>query len=527
MKQLKNLVVIMLALLTVVSCKQSEKNEGWTLNGKIEGFGDGKIILSVMTGIDREQKSYEVEVKADQFSISGPALDGPKIARFNCKGPTNAIIHFIIDNGITTYEGKMVEKEFEFNGVVTKRNEVEDISLKGSVEVEHYKKVKELMRPYENMTENAKIGSVEWTQLVEKKGRLIYDIKLDFVKKHPKALYSAILLEDLSRGENAKGMQELLDLVDPNLNSHHIQKMKEYIKNSLDVDISEVITASNVSYKVEKSYKGSSYLDIIYLGVMNNNNLCALAKDGMLNIIDPTGKKLNSFKPELKAVPSTMAIDASDNIYLMVPVQKEVTTKYRGRAMTNVETVGYKCHVIGKNGEPKKVLDLGALKYASGARIANNKLLVADLKSKIIAVFNLETGAREAALEGMRPCCGILDFSVNNKNEVLVANLGAFRVQAYDLSGKQLLAFGRRGKSLSDFHGCCNPVSVAYLSNGAIVTVEKDPTRVKVFSNEGAKQIEGIQELVEGCSYIPMIVDAKDNLYLASPKKGIVKCVSI
>jgi hypothetical protein len=58
-----------------------------------------------------------------------------------------------------------------------------------------------------------------------------------------------------------------------------------------------------------------------------------------------------------------------------------------------------------------------------------------------------------------------------------------------------------------------------------LVTVEKDPTSVKIFSKDGVKQIEGIQELVKGCSYIPMIVDNNDNLYLASDKKGLVKCV--
>lgn len=89
------------------------------------------------------------------------------------------------------------------------------------------------------------------------------------------------------------------------------------------------------------------------------------------------------------------------------------------------------------------------------------------------------------------------------------------------------MAFGKRGKEVLDFHGCCNPVSVATLSSGAIVTVEKDPTRIKVYSNKGAKQIDGIEELVKGCTYIPMIVDNKDNLYLASEEKGIVKCCMV
>ena len=90
-----------------------------------------------------------------------------------------------------------------------------------------------------------------------------------------------------------------------------------------------------------------------------------------------------------------------------------------------------------------------------------------------------------------------------------------------------MFVFGQRGKTINDFHGCCNPVNVAYLYNGVNVTVEKDPTRIKVYSKEGAKKIAGISELVKGCTYIPMIVDSKDNLYLASGEKGIVKCVSV
>ena len=108
----------------------------------------------------------------------------------------------------------------------------------------------------------------------------------------------------------------------------------------------------------------------------------------------------------------------------------------------------------------------------------------------------------------------------------MVANLGAFRVQSFDLTGKSLMSFGKRGRELDAFHGCCNPVSVASLNNGAIVTVEKDPTQIKVFSKEGPSLIAGIDELVKGCSYIPMAVDKDDNLYLASPEKGIVKCIS-
>ncbi len=165
------------------------------------------------------------------------------------------------------------------------------------------------------------------------------------------------------------------------------------------------------------------------------------------------------------------------------------------------------------------------LKTATGAKIVNGKLIVADYANKMVAVLNAETGALESSVKDLRVCCGILDFSINADNELLIANLGAFRVMGADFSGNTKFAFGQRGPSIDDFHGCCNPVNVAYLSNGALVTVEKDPTRIKVYSKTGAIQIAGIEELVKGCKYIPMTVDSHDNIYLASARNGLVKCV--
>ena len=111
---------------------------------------------------------------------------------------------------------------------------------------------------------------------------------------------------------------------------------------------------------------------------------------------------------------------------------------------------------------------------------------------------------------------------------MLVANLGAFKVQTYT-NRKKSSEFGARGEKLEDFHGCCNPVNLAALGSKFIVSVEKDTTRVKICDTKGkdAKTIEGLGELVSGCTTIPVVVDSKGSIYLASAgKRCIVKCVT-
>ena len=47
---------------------------------------------------------------------------------------------------------------------------------------------------------------------------------------------------------------------------------------------------------------------------------------------------------------------------------------------------------------------------------------------------------------------------------MIVANLGTFKVQTF-VDAKKTAEFGARGEKESEFHGCCNPVSVAALAD--------------------------------------------------------------
>jgi hypothetical protein len=147
------------------------------------------------------------------------------------------------------------------------------------------------------------------------------------------------------------------------------------------------------------------------------------------------------------------------------------------------------------------------------------------MSARKIFVCDPQTGLVTANIcDKLRLCCGIFQFSAGtDNNSIIVANLGAFQVQTYDLTGKLISQFGSRGNGINEFHGCCNPVSAASLPDGSYVTAEKDPTRIKIYDKTGKKAavIAGVEELVKGCSDIPIAVDSKGNIYLAANREGV------
>lgn len=523
--KLKQSVVFILLLSVFCACNQSPKNtqKQFVLNGTLEGITEGKIILASETS--EGTKMDTTLIKDGKFEFKG-----------NFPQPTQAFIIIAdteifniiyVENAEMTLNGNV--NDFE-NANITGSKTQDDFTnynAQNSAITEKYKDVKtEFYKP--GLSDKRKS---ELEKELEKQGLEYEALNARFIKENPTSHYSAVLVSGQVSGMPAAEAEKILNKLDPQLQKVQlivnlrakVAKMKE-----VEVGMDKMMAnASNVSYKVDEKFKGGDLKNVIYLGVFSNNNICALQKDGTVQILDPNGKALSSFKPELKGKPSSIAVDKSNRIYIMCGLQKKVSQKVRGKSYDRMLPMGVECTVFTSKGEQTNKFKLVGLLTATGARVVDNNLIVSDFQKKRIAMFDSKTGKAGASIEDMRPCCGILDFSVNAKKEILVANLGAFRVQGFDFTGKSIVAFGQRGKSLNDFHGCCNPVSVANLSNGAIVTVEKDPTRIKIYSKEGANQIAGIEELVKGCSYIPMIVDAKDNLYLASGEKGMVKCVSV
>jgi len=67
-----------------------------------------------------------------------------------------------------------------------------------------------------------------------------------------------------------------------------------------------------------------------------------------------------------------------------------------------------------------------------------------------------------------------------------VTNPGRHRVEIYTVDGDFEQAWGKPGAAMENFSGCCNPIHLAMLPDGRVVTLEKGIPRVKVYAADGA-----------------------------------------
>jgi hypothetical protein len=297
------------------------------------------------------------------------------------------------------------------------------------------------------------------------------------------------------------------------------------------LSLSSTLVAEVPAYKVEKSF-GLNEIKAppVCVSMDVKDRLHVLLKDGTVLLYDTDGKMTGSFKTDMKPVPTTMTV-ADDKIYLFASQMEEKTREFEGKKVKVREATGVKCCAYDPSGAKQSEIKLTGVFSATDAHFIGGKLVIADYSRQCLVFFVLDGNEGKISRKiskVFRLCCGIFDFCPgSDANSIMVANLGAFKVQTIQ-EDKTFSEFGARGEKEAQFRGCCNPVNVACLADGSIVTVEKSPTRVKIYEQGGKteKLVTGLGELVEGCSEIPITVDSKGALYLASDQKNcIVKCV--
>ena len=297
------------------------------------------------------------------------------------------------------------------------------------------------------------------------------------------------------------------------------------------LSMSSIVHAEAPAYKADVSFgKDEIKAPPACVSMDAKDQLYVLLENGTVLTYDATGKSTASFKADMKPAPSTMTV-ADGKIYLFNTKTKEKTVTAQGRKVTRTVSDGVGCNVYDPAGTKVSELKLPEAASATDAHFVGKELAVADSEKSQIVFYEVngtEGKVVRKITNVFRLCCGIFDFCPGMAaDEIIVANLGAFKVQTFK-AGTKTSEFGARGTKPEEFTGCCNPVNVACLADGSIVTVEKSPTRVKIYDKEGKScaKVTGLTELVQGCSTIPVTVDSKGSIYLASATKScIVKCV--
>lgn len=282
-----------------------------------------------------------------------------------------------------------------------------------------------------------------------------------------------------------------------------------------------------------KGYRADSKLgegrlgSISQIAMDTNDSLCVLEGSGKVTIFNTDGSVKTIIETGMENT-AAIAVSADGNIHVFSTLTKTEKIKSGARMRKVQIPVGVECGTFDPSGKPRGKKTLGNLKSAKAALFIGDTLAVADLSARAVVLMDAESGKETGRIQkGLRLCCGIFDFCEAPDNTIAISNLGAFKLQRFDLDGKLISEFGKRGRGMDDFQGCCNPVSAGYLPDGRIVTVEKDPTRIKIYDVNGknAGKIEGVEELVKGCEFIPVAIDSKGIIYLAASGGYIIKCV--
>ena len=148
----------------------------------------------------------------------------------------------------------------------------------------------------------------------------------------------------------------------------------------------------------------------------------------------------------------------------------------------------------------------GKRAWLAGLALGANDLFAADAGNRVILRYDLSgklvgrIGEKndERGIPGFIVPSPYFSIAMHPDGLLRVGNPGRHRVEAYTVDGDFEGAWGKASGSIDGFCGCCNPIRLATLRDGRMVTCEKGLPRVKIYSATGA-----LETLVAGTVAFP------------------------
>lgn len=130
-------------------------------------------------------------------------------------------------------------------------------------------------------------------------------------------------------------------------------------------------------------------------------------------------------------------------------------------------------------------------------------------------------------VSGLSGCCGQMDVQAN-ADGVFVAENSRKRVRRFDADGESVCDWGKSSEGIDGFGSCCNPMNLAFGTNGSVYTAEDTTGRIKRYSNDGKLlSVVGAADVVPGCKKVSIGVDSTgDRVYMLDITRNNVAVLS-
>lgn len=131
--------------------------------------------------------------------------------------------------------------------------------------------------------------------------------------------------------------------------------------------------------------------------------------------------------------------------------------------------------------------------WFTGMAVGENDLFAADAGNRVVQRYDRsgKLAGRIGEKNSERNIPGFIipspyfNVKIHPDGLIRVNNPGRHRIEAYSFVGDFEGSWGSPGGTIGAFCGCCNPINLAILPDGRIVTCEKGLPRVKVYSADG------------------------------------------
>ena len=148
----------------------------------------------------------------------------------------------------------------------------------------------------------------------------------------------------------------------------------------------------------------------------------------------------------------------------------------------------------------------GKRTWLTGLAVDANHLFAADAGNRVLLHFDRSGNLvgrigeknEERDIPGFVVPSPYFSVTIHPDGLLRVNNPGRHRVEAYTFEGDFEGAWGKASGAVDGFCGCCNPIRVAPLPDGRMITCEKGLPRVKLYSATGE-----FESVVAGTSAFP------------------------